>query len=389
MSFPWHDPPWCEVGDLLDAAATPEQRLLAPDPFWWRFPSLWRYVPANVGDDADYDWVVVHKGELPAIPRRFLEHVVATCTPVLANEVFVVFAAAPAGRHVDPASPHLLSFVRALAGLPAAPEVELGAISDRILDASPTLRRFGALSPAEARAEQNAFYEDGGYRYPTRRDRAYFDAVRAHVRRVLRPGTLVLDVASGAFPAPPLPAGVTYVRTDFSRVGTALAAARDREVPDAAHAVCDAGAVAVRSGVFDTALFVDAIEHVFDADAVLAECARALKPGGELLVTFSNTNSLNQMLARALGYPTFVTNHHHVREFSPDDVYAMLDRHGFEVAETAGIELRPYWGVPGLDDVVRDILDDDPDLVAALAELGRRAGIDFAYVGVIRARLPT
>ena len=75
------------------ASADPGARVLAPDLFWWRFPAFWRYVPANLSPDAEYDWVVVHKGELRAIPRPFLEHVVASMTPVLANEVFVVFAA--------------------------------------------------------------------------------------------------------------------------------------------------------------------------------------------------------------------------------------------------------------------------------------------------------
>jgi SAM-dependent methyltransferase len=391
VSFPWHDAPWCEVGDLLEAAADPAERVLAPDPFWWRFPTLWRYVPANLtvaadDRDADYDWVVVHKGEMPAIPRAFLERVVATMTPVLANEVFVVFAARADGPAVEPASPHLLSFLTALAHLPAEPEVPLLAISDRVLEASPTLRRFGELSSAEARAEQDAFFASGGYRYPTARDEAYYREVRAHRDRVLRPGTLVLDVASGAFPAAPLPDGVTFVRTDFSPVGVALAAARDVDEPGTQHLVCDAAAVAVRSGAFDTVLFVDSIEHVFDADAVFAECARSLRVGGELLVTFSNTNSLNQMLTRALGHPTFVTNHQHVREFTPDEVYAMLDAHGFDVVETAGIELRPYWGVPGIDHLMRDMLDEDEELVAALRELGRRAGIEYAYIGVVRAR---
>jgi succinyl-diaminopimelate desuccinylase len=42
--------------------------------------------------------------------------------------------------------------------------------------------------------------------------------------------------------------------------------------------------------------------------------------------------------------------------------------------------------VPGIDHVLREAVDDDPELVAALAELGRRAGIDYAYVGVVTAR---
>jgi hypothetical protein len=42
--------------------------------------------------------------------------------------------------------------------------------------------------------------------------------------------------------------------------------------------------------------------------------------------------------------------------------------------------------VPGIDHVAREAVDDDEDLVAALRELGRRAGFEYAYVGVIVAR---
>jgi SAM-dependent methyltransferase len=386
MSFPWHDPPWCEVADLLDSLVAPGDRLLAPDPFWWRFPALWRYVPSNLTADAAFEWVVVHKGELPAIPRAFLEHVVATMAPVLANEVFVVFGAAPTRARVEPSSPHLLPFLSALAQLPPEPEVELAAVSDRVLEASPVLAKFGAMTRAEARAAQDEFFAAGGYRYPTGRDVAYYAEVRRHRDRVLRPGTRVLDLGSGSFPATPLPPGVTFVRSDFSPGGVARSREVDDGAPDVTYLACDAEAAAVASGVFDTVLFVDTIEHVFDADAVFQEAARALRPGGEFLVTFSNTNSLNQILTRALGYPTFLTNHQHIREFSPDEIFDMLRTLDFEVVETGGVELRPYWGVPGIDHVVRDATDDDDELVAALDELGRRAGVEYAYVGVVLAR---
>jgi SAM-dependent methyltransferase len=386
VSFPWHDAAWCEVGDLLDTAADPGARILAPDLFWWRFPALWRYVPDNLTDQSSYDWVVVHKGELPAIPRRFLEHVVATTTPVLANEVFVVFAARPSAPPVDPASPHFLAFLRALAQLPASPTVELAAVSDRVLEASPTLRQFGSMTAPEARAAQDEFQAGGGYTYPTRRDRVYYDELR-HVRdRFLRAGTRVLDVAAGAFPAAPLPPELFLVRSDFSPVAVRQGAEQDVDLDRVVHVVADASALPVAAATFDTVLFVDSIEHVLDADAVMRECARALRPGGELLLTFSNSDSLNQILTRALGYPTFLTNHQHVREFTYDEIVVMLDREGLDVAETAGVELRPYWGVPGIDHVLRDRLDEDAEMVEALRELGRRVGVEYAYVGVVLAR---
>ena len=63
----------------------------------------------------------------------------------------------------------------------------------------------------------------------------------------------------------------------------------------------------------------------------------------------------------------------------------MLDRGGLEVVETAGIELRPYWGVPGIDHVVRDTLDEDVELVEACASWAPRR-VEYAYVGVVHAR---
>jgi SAM-dependent methyltransferase len=386
VSFPWHDPPWCEVGDLLEATADPGARLLAPDLFWWRFPALWRYVPDNLSAQAAYDWVVVHKGELPAIPRPFLEHVVANMKPVLANEVFVVFARHATTPPVASGSPHLLSFLRALAQLPPSPTIELATLSDRVLEASPTLRQFGAMTPQEARAAQDEFQAAGGYTYPTLRDRVYLDELRQIRTRHLRPGTRVLDVAAGAFTAAPLPPDVVVVRADFSTVVVRQAAEHDRGLDGAVHLVSDASALAAVSSAFDTVLFVDSIEHVLDAEAVLRECARGLRPGGELLLTFSNRDSLNQILTRALGYPTFLTNHQHVREFTFAEVAAGLDREGLDVVETGGVELRPYWGVPGIDHVLRERLDEDPDMGEALRELGHRAGVEYAYVGVVLAR---
>ena len=92
------------------------------------------------------------------------------------------------------------------------------------------------------------------------------------------------------------------------------------------------------------------------------------------------------MLTEKLGHPRFVTNHQHIREFTLDEVRELLGYAGLEVESTAGVSLYPYWGVPGVDETVREITDEDPEFVALMSELGRRVGAEYAYTGVVRAR---
>lgn len=388
MSFPWNDRAWCEVGDLLQDAVTGDDRVLAPDLFWWRVDRLWRYVPENLEPDHSFEWVVVHKGELGAIPRRFLEAVVATMRPVLANEVFVVFSAGDRREAINPASSNVVALVAQLARLPVAPTDRHPAVDDPIFGMTPVVRRFSTMTSAEARAAQDEWFRGGGYRYPTLRDQTYVREVRHHRDAVLTEaaGRVILDLCCGASAAGRLPVGGTLVRSDFSGVALAQAARGDAGEHGVTHLMCDASAVAVADRSCDVVLFLDSIEHVFEPESVVREAGRILRPGGDLLLTFSNRNSLNQILTRKLGYPEFVTNEQHVREFTLDEIRRMLDGGGMEIISTAGIELRPYWGVPGVDPIVRDAIDDDEEVVEILRELGVRAGAEYAYVGVVRAR---
>ena len=111
-----------------------------------------------------------------------------------------------------------------------------------------------------------------------------------------------------------------------------------------------------------------------------------LRPDGELLLTFANRNSVNYVINRKLGYPDFVTNYQHIAEFAFEEILAMLDDADLDVIDTGGIELMPYWGIPGVDEAVRAITDDDPEVVEMLRELGRRAGPEYAYTGVVLAK---
>lgn len=136
---------------------------------------------------------------------------------------------------------------------------------------------------------------------------------------------------------------------------------------------------------FDDVLFVDAIEHVSDPPKVLAESARVLRPEGRFLVTSTNRDSLNQMLTRKLGYPDFVTNFQHIREYTYTEMAALLEEAGFAIRRTAGVFLHPYWGVPGVDAVTRQLNDHDAEIVERLRKLGELVGAEHAYLSVILA----
>src|SRR5262249_51325974 len=135
---------------------------------------------------------------------------------------------------------------------------------------------------------------------------------------------------------------------------------------------------------FATVLFIDAIEHVRDAPATLSEIARVLEPGGDLVVTVANRNSLHQIIARKLGLPEFKTNYQHIREFSFDEIRTLLAERGLGVADAKGLFLYPFWGIPQLDDAVRVLTDEDPEMVEVLRLLGERVGPEYAYSFTVR-----
>ena len=243
------------------------------------------------------------------------------------------------------------------------------------------------MSDRELRAAQNAFFRSGGYEYVTARDRAYYEDVHAHVAQALLrwAGRRVLDVACGSLGAGAVPPHTRVVRIDLAEEGVRRAAEADRAVGTCVHATMDAQCLGFEDATFDAVAFVDAIEHVRSAPRVMQEIARVLRPNGELLLTYANRNSVNQVMMRKLGYPEFVTNHQHISEFTPSEIEELLDSVGLEVTETAGVSLLPYWGIPGIDEVVRELTDNDPEVVEMMRVLGRQAG-EYAYTGVVLAR---
>jgi 2-polyprenyl-6-hydroxyphenyl methylase/3-demethylubiquinone-9 3-methyltransferase len=92
---------------------------------------------------------------------------------------------------------------------------------------------------------------------------------------------------------------------------------------------------------FDAVVSSDFLEHVPDLDAVIAECARLLKPGGLFLYETINRTMLARVTAiwlfeRALG---LIPPHTHDADMfiKPSELHGCLARHGIENRETRGI----------------------------------------------------
>ena len=114
-------------------------------------------------------------------------------------------------------------------------------------------------------------------------------AVEALARRAaIRPGMLVLDVCAGLggparFLAHRFGVRVTGVDLTHSRCAAgARLTALVRLGPLVRHLRADAQVLPFRSGAFDAAVSQEGLLHVPDKGAVLAECARVLKPAARL-----------------------------------------------------------------------------------------------------------
>jgi len=392
MPFPHDDPYWVRVAEVVRERSGVDDRVVAPDIFWAVLPRVYRYDHARAHPTADYDWVVVHKGMVPDLPLALLDRAVADERAVFANDVFVVFGPKGWPAPLSPDDPHVAALVALMADQRANPQPPSPDEHEPVLPEEHVFEHFSRLSVAELRDAMNAFYDKGGYEYVTLRDRVYLSEIDALVKDLLGDAIHgeILDLCCGSGSLAEyglLAASVTGVDlsdTAVRRARDAYAPA-DGERPRQRFAVMDAHTLAIPDGSFDVVLFVDSIEHVHDARAVLAEAARVLRPGGRLVTTAANRNSVNQVLTRRLGYPEFVTNYQHIAEFGLDDLTEMLTGVGFEVERTEGILLFPYWGIPGVDQAVRHLTDDDPEVVELMRKLGRLVGAEHAYTSVVSA----
>lgn len=135
--------------------------------------------------------------------------------------------------------------------------------------------------------------------------------------------------------------GRTIYGVDTDRTGVRLAQQQlARHHPQRwSVLVASADRLPVSDAAFDIVTLADVIEHLEQPEAILVEVARALRPGGALLISTPNRQ------------PNHVWDPRHVQEFTPDTLRMLLEPHFAEVTLTACWPMRwftrwkagPWW----------------------------------------------
>jgi SAM-dependent methyltransferase len=383
MSFPSDDKPWADTAEFLRGRMTPADRLVAPDPFRFIIPRAARFGQMRDEAPGRYDWIVIHKGELEQIPRRFLGAVPTETVPVFANEVFVVFAATPPGDLVDlTESDHVRAFWVGLEALPpeqVPPPAFDGPVTAVRMPSEPTTETVVRAAPAPrprreaAEAPARPWLTPGGIP-GTAREKAFQEELDRLVVDYLGngEGLSVLDVGSGSGRlAPLLPRAAGVVGVDLAADALARARSRHAALPGHAFARMDAARLGFADATFDAVVMLDVLDGLADPAAALAEAARVLARGGRLMVTATNKDSLPFRALRRLALPEPVPG------VSVQGLAGMLRAAGLAPVRMDGVFLSLGWAMPGVAGALGP-LEEDPEFVEAARVLGRRCGPDLA-----------
>lgn len=379
MSFPHDDQAWADTAEFLRTRLAPPDRLIAPDAFRWVIPRAQRFLAARANEPRAFDWIVTHKGELEVIPRIFLDTLPSHAVPVFANAVFVVWATAPAADLPDVTdSDHVRAFFVNAEALP----MEASPIA-----AQPTAPSLpAALAPAPAAA---AYGTDAPSRSwlaaglpGTARERAFQEELDRLVEDYLSPalGKAVLDIGCGAGRFASLGQAASLVGIDLDEAALARARARAaQQQQQARFQRMDAHMLSFGEASFDTVMMIDVADALADLPTALAEAARVLARGGQLMITAPNRESLPLRALRRLGQTA------PGRAFSVQELTGMLRAVGLSVIRSDGIFLSPGWALPGAGSALAP-LEEDPEFIEAARILGRRTGPDYAMAFCLLAR---
>lgn len=103
-----------------------------------------------------------------------------------------------------------------------------------------------------------------------------------------------------------------------------------------------------RAGQFDSVTCMELLEHVPDPAAIIAACAQALRPGGQLFV--STLNRTPAAFALAVVGAEYITGlvprgtHHYAQFIRPAELAAWVRDAGMELTDVSGLHFNPLAG---------------------------------------------
>lgn len=173
-------------------------------------------------------------------------------------------------------------------------------------------------------------------------------------------GKTAIDVGCGAGllaePLARLGAQVTGLDAAQENIGAARAHAASVGLSiDYRHG----GVEGLAGDTFDLVTSMEVIEHVSDVDAFIAGLARALAPGGLMVLSTPNRTPLSRLAMITIGEGTGIIprgTHDWERFLTPDELTDRLEAAGLRVANLRGLSFSPMLGFHISDDTSLDYL---------------------------------
>ncbi len=382
MPFPRQDPYWDDTYKFLKDHVNGNEKLVAPVEFEERFQG--RILPYSATlTESNFQWVVISKAAVQEINFELLTHTAEEFRPVFANEVFVVFSKPNGLPEINKLNVHY----RALEEKMKAYEnlIGRGARNDEPL----TDKDYSSLGVEEIKDLMNKRYSNRqAYKIGCLWDKVRAEELNRRVVKMIAPAheKRILEIGCGIGRTVSYIDGCReFIGTDLSEEAVSQANREFANRPDVRFFVMDAMNLEFEDDYFDVVIAKEVIEHLLQPELALREAFRVLKHDGVLLLTSPNRDSLHLRVNRKLGFQDFKCSFDHIKEFTFQEAVRMLREEGFEAKDTKGVFLQPYWGIPGIDEHVRHLTDNDPEMVELLRKLGEHAGAEFAFCFIILA----